>query len=86
MFVGQRLRGVVAKERAEDLEELGRLTESGALTPVIDRTYPLTEAPDAIRYLAQGHPAGKVVVTVGDQPTSTIGQRAATAFPGGLST
>jgi NADPH:quinone reductase-like Zn-dependent oxidoreductase len=65
MFVGQRLRGFAAKERAEDLEELGRLAESGALTPIIDRAYPLTDAPDAIRYLAQGHPAGKVVVTVG---------------------
>jgi NADPH:quinone reductase-like Zn-dependent oxidoreductase len=66
MFVGQRLSGVMVKERAEDLEELGRLTESGALTPLIDRTYPLTNAPDAIRYLAQGHPAGKIVLTVGN--------------------
>jgi NADPH:quinone reductase-like Zn-dependent oxidoreductase len=34
------------------------------VTPVIDRTFELAEAADAIRYLAQGHPAGKVVVTV----------------------
>ncbi len=34
------------------------------MTPVIDRTYPLVEAPDAIRYLEQGHPRGKVVITV----------------------
>jgi NADPH:quinone reductase-like Zn-dependent oxidoreductase len=34
------------------------------VTPVIDRTYQLVEAPDAIRYLEQGHPRGKVVITV----------------------
>ncbi len=64
LFVGQRLRGLVAKERAEDLQALARLIESGAVTPVIDRTYALTDAPDAIRYLAEGHAAGKVVVSV----------------------
>ncbi len=64
MFVGQRLRGLVAKERAEDLEAMTRLIESGDVTPVIDRTYALADAPDAIRYLAEGHAAGKVVVTV----------------------
>ena len=64
MFVGQRLRGLVAKERAEDLEAMTRLIESGDVTPVIDRTYALSDAPDAIRYLAEGHAAGKVVVTV----------------------
>jgi NADPH:quinone reductase-like Zn-dependent oxidoreductase len=64
MFVGQRLRGQAAKERAEDLEAMTRLIESGAVTPVIDRTYALVDAPDAIRYLAEGHAAGKVVVTV----------------------
>ena len=64
MFVGQRLRGLVARERAEDLEAMTRLIESGDVTPVIDRTYALADAPDAIRYLAEGHAAGKVVVTV----------------------
>jgi NADPH:quinone reductase-like Zn-dependent oxidoreductase len=64
MFVRQRLRGLVAKERAEDLEALTRLIESGAVTPVIDRTYALADAPDAVRYLAEGHAAGKVAVTV----------------------
>jgi NADPH:quinone reductase-like Zn-dependent oxidoreductase len=43
---------------------LTALTEAGSVTPVIDRTYALADAPDAMRYLAQGHPAGKVVVTV----------------------
>jgi NADPH:quinone reductase-like Zn-dependent oxidoreductase len=64
MFVGQRLRGLVAKERAEDLRAITRLIESGAVTPVIDRSYALIDAPDAIRYLAAGHAAGKVVVSV----------------------
>ncbi|WP_067175149.1 NAD(P)-dependent alcohol dehydrogenase [Microtetraspora niveoalba] len=64
MFVGQRLRGLTTRERAEDLEELGRLIESGAVTPVIDRVYPLAEASDAIHHFSEGHPAGKVVVTL----------------------
>jgi NADPH:quinone reductase-like Zn-dependent oxidoreductase len=64
MFVQQRLRALVAKERAEDLEEITRLIESGAIRPVIDRSYPLADAPDAIRYLAEGHAAGKVVLTI----------------------
>lgn len=63
MIAGQRVRGLVAGERAAELDDLTRLIESGVVTPVIDRVYPLAEAPDAIRYLAQGHPAGKVVVT-----------------------
>ncbi|HEX2196559.1 MAG TPA: NAD(P)-dependent alcohol dehydrogenase [Actinomycetota bacterium] len=63
LFVGQRLRGLGAQEKKEDLEALCELIDSGALTPVVDRTHPLVEAPDAIRYLAQGHPRGKVVVT-----------------------
>jgi NADPH:quinone reductase-like Zn-dependent oxidoreductase len=40
------------------------LIENGAITPVIDRTYPLVETPDAVRYLEEGHTRGKVVITV----------------------
>lgn len=64
VFVGQKLRGLVSKEKQEDLQALRELIEAGHVTPVIDRTYPLIEAPDAIRYLEQGHPRGKVVITV----------------------
>jgi NADPH:quinone reductase-like Zn-dependent oxidoreductase len=64
IFVGQRLRSLTSKERAEDFEALTRLIESGTVTPVVDRTYPLAEAPDAVRYLTDGHAAGKLVVTV----------------------
>ena len=63
-FSDQQLRAVVAKERTEDLEYLTTLIEDGKVTPVIDRTFPLREAPEAIRYLAQRHPGGKIVVTV----------------------
>jgi NADPH:quinone reductase-like Zn-dependent oxidoreductase len=64
LFVGQRLRGLASKVKREDLITLTELIEAGSLTPVIDRTYPLIEAPDAIRYLEQGHARGKIVVTV----------------------
>ena len=64
LFVGQRLRGLISKEKKEDLEVLTELIEAGKVRPVIDRTYPLIEAPDAIRYLERGHPRGKVVITV----------------------
>jgi len=64
LFVGQRLRGFISKENKEDLEALSELIKAGKVTPVIDRTYPLIEAPEAIRYLERGHPGGKVVVTL----------------------
>ena len=63
-FVGQRLVGLISKERKEDLEELARLAEAGELTPVIERTFPLEEAPEAIRHLEQGRARGKVVIRV----------------------
>src|SRR6476469_9349119 len=53
-FVRQTLRFFIAKQRTEDLEELGTLAESGAITPVVDRTFTLDEVPDAIRYLRDG--------------------------------
>jgi len=64
IVVGQRLRPVDVKERHEDLETLRRLVEEGALTPVVDRTFALADAAAALRYLEQGHPAGKVVIRV----------------------
>jgi NADPH:quinone reductase-like Zn-dependent oxidoreductase len=63
-FVGQKLGTFVNKENHEDLLVLKDLIESGKITPVIDRTYPLAEVPDAIRYLEEGHARGKVVITV----------------------
>ena len=63
LFVGQRMVGLATKIKHDDLVALTELIEAGTLTPVIDRTYPLIEAPDAIRYLAEGHAAGKIVIT-----------------------
>ncbi|MGW4204412.1 NAD(P)-dependent alcohol dehydrogenase [Streptomyces sp. NPDC004726] len=53
-FVSQTLRNLLAKERAEDLDVLREIIEDGKVTPAIDRTYPLGEAPDAIRYVQKG--------------------------------
>jgi NADPH:quinone reductase-like Zn-dependent oxidoreductase len=65
-FVGQRLVPFIAKRSADDLRVVKGLIESGKVTPVIDRTYPLSEAADAIRYVEAGHTRGKVVVTMAD--------------------
>jgi NADPH:quinone reductase-like Zn-dependent oxidoreductase len=63
-FVGQKLGTFVSTQNHEDLLVLGELIESGKVTPVIDRTYPLAEVPEAMRYLEEGHARGKVVITV----------------------
>ena len=63
-FVGQKLGTFVSKEKREDLQALAELIEAGEVTPVIDRTYPLIQVPEAIRFLERGHPRGKVVITV----------------------
>jgi NADPH:quinone reductase-like Zn-dependent oxidoreductase len=60
----QRLRPVISKENGEDLRALAELIERDDLTPVVGRTFALVEAADALRYLEQGHAAGKVLVTV----------------------
>ena len=64
LFTSQRLVGLTSKERGATLDDLARLIDDGKVTPVIHRTYPLAEAAEAIRYVAGGHAAGKVVVTV----------------------
>ncbi|WP_214371342.1 NAD(P)-dependent alcohol dehydrogenase [Pseudonocardia sp. H11422] len=63
-FVGQKLAPLTASENGQDLSVLAELIESGAVTPAIDRTYPLNEVPKAIRYLEEGHARGKVVITL----------------------
>jgi NADPH:quinone reductase-like Zn-dependent oxidoreductase len=64
LFVGQRMRPVVSKEDGADLEVLRALIEDGSVTPVVGRTFALPEAAEALRYLAEGHASGKIVVTV----------------------
>ena len=63
-FVGQTLVIFLAKLNGKDLLVLAELIEAGKVKPVIDRTYPLAETAEAIRYLELGHARGKVVVTV----------------------
>ncbi|WP_308307652.1 NAD(P)-dependent alcohol dehydrogenase [Streptomyces sp. ISL-10] len=64
-FVGQNLRAPFVSEPKEDiLRSLAEFVEAGSITPVIDRTYPLSEAPDAIRHWEMGHTRGKLVLTV----------------------
>jgi NADPH:quinone reductase-like Zn-dependent oxidoreductase len=63
-FVSQKLVGFFAKNSKEDLLVLKDLIEAGKVTPVIDRSYPLRETPDAIRHLEAGHARGKIVVTI----------------------
>jgi NADPH:quinone reductase-like Zn-dependent oxidoreductase len=66
LLTEQKLMGLISKERQQDLLTLKDLIEAGKLTSVIDRIYPLGEAPQAIHYLEQGHARGKVVLTVSD--------------------
>jgi NADPH:quinone reductase-like Zn-dependent oxidoreductase len=63
-FVGQKLRTFICSENAKDLMVLTELTESGQVTPVIDKTYPLSETPAAVQYMTAGHARGKVVINV----------------------
>lgn len=63
-FTSQRLESLLASINAEDLAELGRYAETGQLTSVIDRRFPLAEVADAMRYQEQGRTRGKVVISV----------------------
>jgi NADPH:quinone reductase-like Zn-dependent oxidoreductase len=63
-FVSQSLKGLVAFAGASDLQVLKELAEAGEVKPVVDRTYPLAEAPDAVRELERGHTRGELVVTL----------------------
>jgi len=54
----------VAKFNREDFVVLQELLKAGKVTPVIDRRYTLSELPEALRYLGEGHARGKVVITV----------------------
>lgn len=63
-FVSQRLRPFAATDESEDLVVLKDLIESGQVTPVIDRTYPLRETAKALRHYGEGHTRGKLVITM----------------------
>ncbi len=63
-LVSQKFITFIAKLSKEDLTIIRDLMQAGKVTPVIDRRYPLSEVPDAIRYLEEGHARGKVVITM----------------------
>lgn len=63
-FMSQKFGMMLAELNKDDLAVLGDLMQSGKVTPVIDRTYKLSETAEAIRYLEKGHARGKVVLTV----------------------
>jgi NADPH:quinone reductase-like Zn-dependent oxidoreductase len=63
-FVSQKMASFTVKPNREDLQLLKQFIEDGTLTPVIDRTYPLAQVPEAIGYLEEGYARGKVVISV----------------------
>jgi NADPH:quinone reductase-like Zn-dependent oxidoreductase len=69
-FVSQEMVMLLAQLNAADLAFLANLMQTGQLTPVIDRRYPLSETAEAIRYLEDGHARGKVVIVPDAGPTS----------------
>jgi len=79
-FVSQQVIVLFAQLNPEDLDVLRDLMQAGKITPVIDRQYALSEVPEAIRYLEQGHARGKVVIKVAGD--SAADDAAATASNG----
>jgi NADPH:quinone reductase-like Zn-dependent oxidoreductase len=63
LFLRQQGRPYLSVPKLKDLMFLKELIEAGKVTPAIDRTYPLSDAADAFRYLGNGHARGKVVIT-----------------------
>lgn len=61
---GQKVVFFVASFNREDFEVLGELLASGKITPFIERTYPLSQTAEAMRYLGTGHARGKIAITV----------------------
>jgi NADPH:quinone reductase-like Zn-dependent oxidoreductase len=89
-LVRQRLTTFVCTENYRDLIVLTELIESGKINPIIDRTYPLAEVPQAIRYLTQGHARGKIAISVpaaaprpAPPPGPPPAQSPAASHPGG---
>lgn len=63
-FVSQKVVSLDMKKNKSDLLFLKELIEAGKITPVIDRSYPLSKVPESIQYLEKGHARGKVVITM----------------------
>ena len=65
-FTRQRLTMYISTHRRADLDTLRQMTGTGQVTPLIGQTYPLHQAPDAMRDLLAGHARGKLVITMTD--------------------
>src|SRR2546423_11815137 len=63
-FVSQNFVMLIARLRKDDLTILGDLIQTGKVTSVIDKFYTLSEVPEAIRHLEQGHARGKIVIAL----------------------
>ncbi len=64
LFVSEKLVTFLARANKKDLTTICELIKSGTVAPVIDKRFPLSEVPEALRYLEQGHARGKVVITL----------------------
>jgi NADPH:quinone reductase-like Zn-dependent oxidoreductase len=74
-FVTQNLVMVLARPSKQDLSVMCELMKTGRVTPVIDKRFSLSEVPEAIRYLEEGHAQGKVVITLPADFPGKISQR-----------
>ena len=70
-LVRHRLRSLMATTRSEDLQLLGELIDAGEVAPILDRTYPLSGVPDAIRRWEAGHALGKTGIAVQPGPAAS---------------
>jgi NADPH:quinone reductase-like Zn-dependent oxidoreductase len=66
-FISQKMSMMMARSNKDDLTILANLMQSGKVTPVIDRTYPLSEIREAVRYVETGRARGKVIITVAQE-------------------
>ena len=67
LFSGKKMR-MLALKLNQDLNFILELCKTGKLVPMIDRIYPLSQTPEALRYLGEGHAKGKVVISMEDEP------------------
>lgn len=71
-FGSKKMLFLIAKTNSKDLEIIVSLAESGRIKPVIDKKYPFDKAIEAVRYIAQGHARGKVVINTGCKRSSGL--------------
>jgi NADPH:quinone reductase-like Zn-dependent oxidoreductase len=69
-FVSQKMSMMLAEIRQEDLTIMRDLMEAGKVTPIVDKTYPLSQVREAMKYLEAGHARGKVILTMGQDDKS----------------